>query len=127
MAAASQGAKVSVAGNRMLAFILIALSFIAGVGVYSIVGGVNRILRDFAGQMRDVTVRVAGAATQVSFSSMALARVRPTRRARSIALLHRVRRSIAWLTKARRVASRPRHEWRRRRAASRRPISRCGK
>jgi methyl-accepting chemotaxis protein len=71
--ATSQEAQARVSGSRRVAFVLLVLCLMAGCGVYWIVRGVNVTLREFAGEMRQVTHQVAAAASQISSSSQTLA------------------------------------------------------
>jgi methyl-accepting chemotaxis protein len=73
LAAASQDARSLVSGSRAVAYILIALCLLAGSGVYWIVRGVNRILRQFASEMAEVSGQVNEAAHQLDASSQSLA------------------------------------------------------
>lgn len=70
---ASLAAQKRVTASRTVAFILIGLCFAVGGGVHWTVRGVNRLLRQFAGEMSEVTVQVAAGASQVSSSAQALA------------------------------------------------------
>jgi methyl-accepting chemotaxis protein/methyl-accepting chemotaxis protein-1 (serine sensor receptor) len=70
---ASLAAHTRVTESRTVAFVLIGLCFVVGGGVYWTVRGVNRLLREFAGEMTEVTVQVASGASQVSSSSQAVA------------------------------------------------------
>ena len=73
LAAASREAGARVSGSRVVAYLLIALSLLVGGGVYWIVRGGNRVLRQFAVEMAAVSGQVTGAAQQLAASSQSLA------------------------------------------------------
>ncbi|HXM43246.1 MAG TPA: hypothetical protein VN924_18560 [Bryobacteraceae bacterium] len=60
-------------GSRAVAYLLIALCLMVGGGVYWIVRGVNRVLRQFAVEMAAVSGQVTEAAQQLAASSQSLA------------------------------------------------------
>ncbi|MGO4882721.1 MAG: hypothetical protein ACLP59_18165 [Bryobacteraceae bacterium] len=66
-------AQASVARSRLTAFALIALCLLVGGGVQWVVRGVNRVLRQFAGEMTAMSGLVTDAAGQLASSSEALA------------------------------------------------------
>ena len=70
---AAQEAQGRISSNRGVAFLLLALCLFAGCGVYWTVHGATLTLRQFAGDMREVTHQVAAAASQISSSSHMLA------------------------------------------------------
>jgi methyl-accepting chemotaxis protein/methyl-accepting chemotaxis protein-1 (serine sensor receptor) len=73
LAASGREARTRVSGSRVTAYVLIALCLLVGGGVYWIVRGVNRVLRQFAGEMAAVSGQVTEAAHQLDASSQALA------------------------------------------------------
>jgi methyl-accepting chemotaxis protein/methyl-accepting chemotaxis protein-1 (serine sensor receptor) len=73
LAASSREARERVSGSRVLAYVLIALCLLVGGGVYLIVRGVNRVLRQFASEMATVSSQVTEAAHQLDASSQSLA------------------------------------------------------
>ena len=73
LAAASREARARVSGSRAVAYVLIALCFLAGGGVHWIVRGVNRVLRQFASEMAAMSGQVTEAARQLDASSQSLA------------------------------------------------------
>ena len=74
LAAATREADERVQSSRTTAIVLLGLCLLAGGGVYWNVRSVNKLLREFSGEMGQVTGQVASAAMQVSTSSQALAR-----------------------------------------------------
>jgi methyl-accepting chemotaxis protein len=74
LAGANQDAQNRVTISQRVAYLLLGLCFAAGVGVFWIVRGVNRLLRQFAGDLGEATRQVAAAASQVSGTSASLAR-----------------------------------------------------
>jgi methyl-accepting chemotaxis protein len=73
LAASSRQSHARVSGSRVLAYVLIALCLLAGGGVQWIVRGVNRVLRQFAGEMTAMSGQVTEAAHQLDASSQSLA------------------------------------------------------
>ena len=73
LGATSREARARVSLNRLIAFVLIGLCLLAGGGVQWIVGGVNRVLRQFAGEMKSVSDQVLGASHEMAASSQSLA------------------------------------------------------
>jgi methyl-accepting chemotaxis protein/methyl-accepting chemotaxis protein-1 (serine sensor receptor) len=73
MAVVSRESSSQIAGSRTLALVLLALSFVVGVGVCWIVRGVNHVLRHFAAELGSVSQQVAAASAQLSSASTALA------------------------------------------------------
>src|ERR1022692_1767904 len=73
LAASSREAHARVSGSRVVVYVLIALCLLAGGGVYWIVRGVNRVLRQFAGEMAAMSGQVTDAAHQLASSSQSLA------------------------------------------------------
>ena len=73
LAASSREAHARVSGSRVVVYVLIALCLLAGGGVYWIVRGVNRVLRQFAGEMAAMSGQVTEAAHQLDASSQSLA------------------------------------------------------
>jgi methyl-accepting chemotaxis protein len=74
LAASSREARAQVAASRLAVCILIALCFLAGGGAHWIVRGVNRVLRQFAGEMTAMSGQVTEASSQLAASSQSLAR-----------------------------------------------------
>jgi methyl-accepting chemotaxis protein/methyl-accepting chemotaxis protein-1 (serine sensor receptor) len=73
LAASSLEARARVSGSCVVAYVLFALCLLAGGGVYWIVRGVNRVLREFASEMAAVSGQVTEAAHQLDASSQSLA------------------------------------------------------
>ncbi|HUD99549.1 MAG TPA: methyl-accepting chemotaxis protein [Bryobacteraceae bacterium] len=73
LAATSREARARVSLNRLIAFVLIGLCLLAGGGVQWIVGGVNRVLRQFACEMKSISDQVLGASHEMAASSQSLA------------------------------------------------------
>ncbi len=73
LSASSQEAHARISSSRMVAYILIALCLVAGAGVQWVVRGVNRLLREFAGEMAVMSREVSSAASQLADSSLSLA------------------------------------------------------
>src|ERR1017187_2916139 len=73
LAASSREAHARVSGSRVVVYVLIALCLLAGGGVCWIVRGVNRVLRQFAGEMAAMSGQVTEAAHQLDASSQSLA------------------------------------------------------
>src|ERR1017187_2255802 len=73
LAASSREAHARVSGSRVVVYVLIALCLLAGGGVYWMVRGVNRVLRQFAGEMAAMSGQVTDAAHQLASSSQSLA------------------------------------------------------
>jgi len=73
LATSSREAHARVSFSRLLAFVLIGLCLVSGGGVQWIVRGVNRVLRQLAGEMADMSAQVSNAAHELSISSQSLA------------------------------------------------------
>src|ERR1022692_2711971 len=68
LVASSRETHARVSGSRVVVYVLIALCLLAGGGVYWIVRGVNRVLRQFAGEMAAMSGQVTDAAHQLASS-----------------------------------------------------------
>ena len=73
LAASSREAHARVSGSRVVAYVLIGLCLLAGGGVQWTVRGVNRVLRQFAGDMTAMSGQVTDAALQLAAGSQSLA------------------------------------------------------
>ncbi|MGC9946541.1 MAG: methyl-accepting chemotaxis protein [Bryobacteraceae bacterium] len=71
--ASGRDSQARVSGSRVVAYVLIALCLLAGCAVQWIVRGVNRVLRQFAGDMAAMSGQVTDAARQLDASSQSLA------------------------------------------------------